>query len=170
MDDPKLLFRTFYRLVVAFKTEHRGPNFNFPEEVVIGIIGRHPGVIAAEISKQIAFDRGQLSRLLVGLDNRKLIVRKKDDKPPFEKKLYLTDKGQTLFLSNRAEVDAFLTRRFSVLSPNDRAEFLRLLPEFMTADAFDEDAKRCLDAGMNAHIAKPIEPVKLFQTLLTYIR
>ena len=40
----------------------------------------------------------------------------------------------------------------------------------MTADAFDEDAKRCLDAGMNAHIAKPIEPVKLFQTLLTYIR
>lgn len=132
MDDPKLLFRTFYRLVVAFKTEHRGPNFNFPEEVVIGIIGRHPGVIAAEISKQIAFDRGQLSRLLVGLDNRKLIVRKKDDKPPFEKKLYLTDKGQTLFLSNRAEVDAFLTRRFSVLSPNDRAEFLRLLPEFMS--------------------------------------
>ena len=134
MDDPKLLFRTFYRLVVAFKTEHRGPNFNFPEEVVIGIIGRHPGVIAAEISKQIAFDRGQLSRLLVGLDNRKLIVRKKDDKPPFEKKLYLTDKGQTLFLSNRAEVDAFLTRRFSVLSPNDRAEFLRLLPEFMASE------------------------------------
>ena len=27
----------------------------------------------------------------------------------------------------------------------------------MTADAFSEDIKRCLDCGMNAHIAKPIE-------------
>ena len=26
----------------------------------------------------------------------------------------------------------------------------------MTADAFAEDAKKCLECGMNAHIAKPI--------------
>ncbi len=27
----------------------------------------------------------------------------------------------------------------------------------MTADAFAEDIKKCLDAGMNAHVAKPID-------------
>ena len=27
----------------------------------------------------------------------------------------------------------------------------------MTADAFSEDVKKCLDAGMNAHVAKPID-------------
>ncbi|HBH94481.1 MAG TPA: hybrid sensor histidine kinase/response regulator, partial [Ruminococcaceae bacterium] len=27
----------------------------------------------------------------------------------------------------------------------------------MTADAFSDDIKRCLDSGMNAHIAKPID-------------
>ena len=27
----------------------------------------------------------------------------------------------------------------------------------MTADAFAEDVKRCLDCGMNAHISKPID-------------
>ena len=27
----------------------------------------------------------------------------------------------------------------------------------MTADAFSEDIQRCLDCGMNAHIAKPID-------------
>ncbi|MDD3414928.1 MAG: transporter substrate-binding domain-containing protein [Lachnospiraceae bacterium] len=35
----------------------------------------------------------------------------------------------------------------------------------MTANAFDEDVKKSLDAGMNAHIAKPIDQSMLFQTL-----
>ncbi len=35
----------------------------------------------------------------------------------------------------------------------------------MTADAFAEDAKRCIDAGMNAHMAKPIDAKLLIRTL-----
>ena len=35
----------------------------------------------------------------------------------------------------------------------------------MTANAFDEDVQRSLQAGMNAHLSKPIEPEKLFETL-----
>ncbi len=35
----------------------------------------------------------------------------------------------------------------------------------MTADAFAEDAKKCLAAGMNAHLAKPIDIDKLKLTL-----
>lgn len=35
----------------------------------------------------------------------------------------------------------------------------------MTADAFAEDVQRCLDAGMDGHMAKPIEPDNLYQTL-----
>jgi len=39
----------------------------------------------------------------------------------------------------------------------------------MTADAFAEDVKRCLDAGMNAHVAKPIDPTALYDVLGQYI-
>ena len=31
----------------------------------------------------------------------------------------------------------------------------------MTAKAFDEDAQKCIEAGMNAHTAKPLEIKKL---------
>jgi len=39
----------------------------------------------------------------------------------------------------------------------------------MTASAFTEDRLRCLEAGMNDHITKPIDPVVLFTTLLKWL-
>ncbi|MBQ6503078.1 MAG: amino acid permease [Flexilinea sp.] len=35
----------------------------------------------------------------------------------------------------------------------------------MTANAFDEDVQRSLQAGMTAHLSKPVEPDRLFDTL-----
>lgn len=46
----------------------------------------------------------------------------------------------------------------------------------MTANAFDEDVQNSLQAGMNAHLAKPVEPEHLYKTLteiigaVTYVR
>lgn len=40
----------------------------------------------------------------------------------------------------------------------------------MTADAFAEDVKKCLECGMNAHVSKPIDVRKIFSTLEKYIK
>ena len=39
----------------------------------------------------------------------------------------------------------------------------------MTANAFEDDMEKSKQAGMNAHLAKPIEPKQLFQTLFDFI-
>jgi CheY-like chemotaxis protein len=39
----------------------------------------------------------------------------------------------------------------------------------MTANAMASDREKCIEAGMNDHLAKPIDPDKLFETLLRWI-
>ena len=39
----------------------------------------------------------------------------------------------------------------------------------MTANAFDDDVEKSKAAGMNAHLAKPIEPDRLYRTLYDFI-
>lgn len=39
----------------------------------------------------------------------------------------------------------------------------------MTADAFTDDVQRCLDSGMNAHIAKPVDPETMYRVLAEHI-
>jgi two-component system sensor histidine kinase/response regulator len=57
------------------------------------------------------------------------------------------------------------------------ASAIRALPEHaslpiiaMTASALDQDRERCMAAGMNDHLSKPIDPTLLWQTLLRWTR
>ena len=52
----------------------------------------------------------------------------------------------------------------------DRGDAVTIPIIAMTADAFEEDIKNCLDAGMNGHLSKPIEVAKLTKTLTKYLR
>ena len=40
----------------------------------------------------------------------------------------------------------------------------------MTANVFDEDVEHALQAGMNAHLSKPIEPERMYETMVKLIQ
>jgi signal transduction histidine kinase/BarA-like signal transduction histidine kinase len=51
----------------------------------------------------------------------------------------------------------------------DRADAAAVPIIAMSADAFDDDIRRCMDAGMNGHVSKPVSPEKLYGTLSRFL-
>ena len=51
----------------------------------------------------------------------------------------------------------------------DRADAKKIPILAMTANAFDEDVQKSKAAGMSAHLAKPIEPKKLYEALCAFL-
>ncbi len=59
------------------------------------------------------------------------------------------------------------TRRIRAMDRSDAAAIPIIA---LTANAFDEDVQRSMQAGLNAHLSKPVEPELLFETLENLIR
>ena len=64
------------------------------------------------------------------------------------------------------EMDGFTATKLLRRAPR----FQKLPIIAMTAHALVEERQRCLDAGMNDHVSKPIDPDNLFSTLMRWVR
>lgn len=65
-----------------------------------------------------------------------------------------------------------MIRYFLLVEDNAlNAEIAQTIPIIaMTANAFKEDEKKCLEAGMNGHIVKPIDFQKMNKLLKQYLK
>lgn len=87
------------------------------------------------------------------------------------------DGVQAVDMAGRKAYDLILMdMQMPNLNGIDATRQLRGLPAYartpivaMTANAFDEDRQRCLDAGMNDHIGKPVNPNVLYDVLLKWL-
>lgn len=61
----------------------------------------------------------------------------------------------------------YCTRSISEMKRREE-NWINMAEEASRANAFDEDATRCLDAGMNVHLAKPLEMKELIPVLKSY--
>jgi CheY-like chemotaxis protein len=61
------------------------------------------------------------------------------------------------------EMDGLEATRTIRALPREDAASIPIIA--LTANAFDEDVQRSLQAGLNAHLSKPVEPDTLFETL-----
>lgn len=51
----------------------------------------------------------------------------------------------------------------------NRADSMMIPIIAMTANAFDDDIRKCLESGMNDHLAKPFEIIKVIRTIRKYV-
>ncbi|MDD5296768.1 MAG: response regulator [Rhodocyclaceae bacterium] len=87
------------------------------------------------------------------------------------------DGAQAVDLAGRNDYDLILMdMQMPKLNGVDATRAIRAMPGraqppilAMTANAFDEDRQTCLAAGMNDHIGKPVDPDRLFETLLRWL-
>ncbi len=81
---------------------------------------------------------------------------------------------------NKAQANTYnlilMDMQMPEMSGVDAAKAIRQLPAYattpiiaMTGNAFAEDRKACIEAGMNDHLAKPMKPEDLYQALLKWL-
>ena len=70
-----------------------------------------------------------------------------------------------------------LDLQMPVMGGLDAARAIRSLPGMaavpivaLTANAYAEDRQRCFEAGMNEHIAKPVDEARLYAVILHWLR
>jgi len=133
----------------------------------------------AQVGPSFDIDRMRGARILLVEDNeinQEVAIGQLEDAEAF---VDLAENGEVaLHMIRDNDYDAVLMdMQMPVMDGIEATRVIRANPRFrtlpiiaMTANAMASDRVLCLDAGMNDHIAKPIDPDQLFGVLLRWIR
>jgi CheY-like chemotaxis protein len=149
-------------------------------DTAVGALGADPGLVEAEsAAPSIDIQRMRGARVLLVEDNeinQEVAIGQLEDAEMF---VDLAENGaEAVRMVRENDYDLVLMdMQMPVMDGIEATRILRADPRFaplpiiaMTANALVSDRLACLEAGMNDHIAKPIDPDHLFSVLLRWIK
>ncbi|MBQ3428989.1 MAG: response regulator [Mogibacterium sp.] len=158
---PKPLFAN--SVMEEFKSAMHAKGIITADKIKVDLEGRHILLaedveINAEIMMMVLAARGMDADLAV---NGKIAVEKFEASEPGHYDAILMD-------MRMPEMDGLeATRRIRAMERPDAKEIPIIA---LTANAFDEDVQRSLQAGLDAHLSKPVQPESLYETLESLIK
>ena len=158
---PKPLFAN--SVIEEFRSAMHSKGIITAEKIKVDLEGRHILLaedvqINAEIMMMVLAVRGMDADLA---ENGKIAVDKFEASEPGYYDAILMD-------MRMPEMDGLeATRRIRAMARPDAKEIPIIA---LTANAFDEDVQRSLQAGLDAHLSKPVQPEALYETLESLIK
>lgn len=126
----QLLWRVDHALAILSKGMLKVLGVTGPQRMILGIVGRRPGVTAGAISEAARIHPSTLSGILDRLERGQYLVRSKDSADGRRACFELLPGGRTIVDARRGTVEAAVVRSLAPLSPEDRATIRRWLQAF----------------------------------------
>ena len=91
------------------------------------LIDMEDGASAGELGKRLHVVPGRIADILNSLEQKELIVRKRNESDRRVVKSYITEKGRQVSIEKRTEIHNNYKGLFKILGENDVRELIRLL-------------------------------------------
>lgn len=98
-----------------------------PQRLVLRLAGRTPGISAGELAEALHLHPSTLTGVLVRLQKRRLLVRRRDPRDARRAVLHLTERGRSVDKMRAGTVEAAVLRVLSTMSAGDVASARRVL-------------------------------------------
>lgn len=98
------------------------------QDSVLTLISRHPGISQKELGEMLGIQPASVSELLMKLERKGLVTRKKDEADRRSIRVQLTEDGQSL----PAKPDEEVSDPFQALSAEEQEQLRRLLEKLLT--------------------------------------
>jgi signal transduction histidine kinase/DNA-binding response OmpR family regulator/HPt (histidine-containing phosphotransfer) domain-containing protein len=155
---PSMLFDSVVQVLTDVRDPARGPQIASPEIDLSSIHGARVLLVEDnELNREVAIGLLEDAHLSIDQAENGAIAVQRVSKCDYD--LILMDMQMPV-------MDGITATK--AIRSNPRFASLPILA--MTANAMDRDREMCLAAGMNDHLAKPIDPDKLYGALLQWIR
>ena len=124
MQYSEFLFELFYNLKALYQKNLKFPNISFQQILAILIIDKS-AVEMSYLSKKLGIDNSTVTRLVDGLEEKKLVIRERDESDNRVVKVFLTKHGEKVYNSIELQLEKIgysIERQFDANSKGEIIE------------------------------------------------